>query len=84
MYWDVIEVKVEPEFTLLVRFADGVQGKVQFMPSHFIGVFKPLSDPIFFARVFIENGALTWPNEIDLAPDALYKEIKAKGKWILT
>jgi len=26
---------------------------------------------------------VTWPGEIDLAPDAMYREIKKAGKWVL-
>jgi hypothetical protein len=26
---------------------------------------------------------VTWPGEIDLAPDAMYAEIKQGGHWIL-
>ncbi len=29
------------------------------------------------------NGAVTWPGEIDLAPDAMYLEIEAAGIWML-
>jgi hypothetical protein len=28
-------------------------------------------------------GAVTWPGEIDLAPDAMYAAIAAEGKWAL-
>jgi hypothetical protein len=24
-----------------------------------------------------------WPGEIDLAPDAMYDEIKKQGRWVL-
>jgi hypothetical protein len=32
----------------------------------------------------LEYGAVTWPGEIDLAPDAMYEEIKQNGTWALT
>ena len=47
------------------------------------GVFARLADPSLFAQVFVEHGAVTWPGEIDLAPDAMYAEIKKAGIWIL-
>jgi hypothetical protein len=28
-----------------------------------------------FAQVFIDYGAVAWPGEIDLAPDAMYAQI---------
>ena len=32
-------------------------------------------DAEFFEQVYIDNGAVSWPGEIDLAPDAMYAEI---------
>jgi hypothetical protein len=29
----------------------------------------------------IEHGAVTWAGDLDLAPDAMYDEIKAAGHW---
>lgn len=83
MYCDVVDVKLEEHLTLSVRFADGVTGKVRFLPSHLTGVFTPLKQADFFAKVFINDGVVTWPGEIDLAPDAMYDEIKRNGEWIL-
>jgi Protein of unknown function (DUF2442) len=83
MYWDVIEVKISDNLNLHVRFADGTSGNVRFMPQHLTGVFEPLNDSHFFSKVFIDSGVVTWPNEIDLAPDAMYREIKKHGEWIL-
>jgi Protein of unknown function (DUF2442). len=36
-----------------------------------------------FSAVGLEHGAVTWPEEIDLAPDAMYDAIKTQGKWVL-
>jgi hypothetical protein len=83
MYWDVIEVKVVENLMLNVRFEDGTFGKVRFKQEHLTGVFEPLKNPQFFAKVFIDSGAVAWPNDIDLAPDAMYKEIKKHGEWVL-
>lgn len=83
MEWDVIEVKAEPDFQLQVRFEDGTSGRVRFMPGAFRGVFTRLEDPAEFAKVGIEFGAVTWPGELDLAPDAMYDEIKASGEFVV-
>lgn len=79
MYWDVVEVKPEPGHRLFVRFQDGVQGYLQFAVEELTGVLSPLVDVNFFNRVFIDRGAVTWPGEIDLAPDAMYAGIKPSG-----
>ena len=84
MHWDVIEVQSMQHLTLIVRFSDGTSGRIRFMPQHLVGVFEPLKNPQFFAQVYIDHGVVSWPNEIDLAPDAMYQEIKKNGEWVLT
>lgn len=47
------------------------------------GVLSKLKSPAMFNKVYLEHGVATWPGEIDLAPDAMYAEIKRSGLWIL-
>jgi hypothetical protein len=75
MYWDVVEVKPEPGYCLFVRFQDGLSGRVHLQLDELTGALAPLNDPDFFAQVFIDQGAIAWPGEIDLAPDAMYADI---------
>jgi hypothetical protein len=84
MYWDVVEIKIESYLVLFVRFSDGTCGKLRFLPTHLTGVFLPLKEPAFFEKVFIDEGVVSWPGEIDLAPDAMYHEIKKHSEWILS
>ncbi len=83
MEWDVTEVSVEARNTLFVRFKDGVQGTVEFTNTFFYGVFERLKDPKEFNRVMVVDGVVTWPGELDLAPDAMHDAIKKEGKWVL-
>ena len=78
MYWDVIEVKPEPDYCLFVRFKDGLTGRVQLSREELTGVLAPLLDVQFFERVFIDDGAVAWPGEIDLAPDAMYAQVASR------
>jgi hypothetical protein len=79
MHWDVVEVRAESGHRLFVRFADGTSGKVQLALSEFTGVLAPLRDPSFFERVFVDHGAVAWPGDIDLAPDAMYEQVVKQG-----
>lgn len=83
MDWDVIDVKIVGDRILKVRFKDGIEGVVEFQPTFFRGVFSVLSDISEFERVSVNDGVVTWPRELDLAPDAMHQEIKAYGKWVL-
>ena len=42
------------------------------------GALAPLRDEQFFSQVFIDYGAVAWPGEIDLAPDAMYAQISGQ------
>lgn len=77
--WEVTRVEVIEPFRLHVVFADGLEGEVEF--GFFTGVFEGLSDPKAFARVAAPNGFVTWPGELDLAPDAMHAEIVRRGVW---
>lgn len=82
----LIDVRTLDGFRLHVRFVDGLEGKVDMsalVRSPTAGVFARLADPSLFAQVFVEHGAVMWPGELDLAPDAMHAEIKKEGKWIL-
>ncbi|MBD3777546.1 MAG: DUF2442 domain-containing protein [Campylobacterales bacterium] len=83
MEWDVTEVNIKTDNTLFVRFRDGVQGTVEFTNSFFYGVFERLKDPAEFRRVKIVDGVLTWPGQLDLAPDAMHDAIQKNGTWVL-
>ncbi|MEI8394931.1 MAG: DUF2442 domain-containing protein [Rhodospirillaceae bacterium] len=69
-------------FRLEVRFLDGTVGGVDLAPLIFsqnAGVFSVLTDPGCFAEAFVEMGAVTWPCGLDLAPETMYRGIKAYG-----
>jgi len=83
MNYDVVSVKPLEHLRLEVRFADGLCGDVCFSESHLYGVFASLKNPEVFAAAHCERGFVEWPGEIDLAPDAMYAEIKARGTWVL-
>jgi hypothetical protein len=39
-----------------------------------------LREASFFEQVFIDNGAVAWPGEIDSAPDAMYEDIARENQ----
>ena len=78
MYWDVAEVKAEPDYCLFVRFKDGLTGHVRLRREELTGVLAPLRNVRFFEQVFIDCGAVAWPGEIDLAPDAMYAQVASQ------
>lgn len=82
--WRLRALRVLPEGQLAVTFNDGTSGIVDLsalVNEPDAGVFEALRDPAFFATAYLYCGAVTWPNGADLAPDAMYKEIRCCGVW---
>jgi hypothetical protein len=73
----IIGVRVIGPFKLALNFADGSEGTIDLWPLIVGrgGVFTPLQDPDFFARVDVdrEAGTIVWPNGVDLDPDVLFE-----------
>lgn len=40
---------------------------------------RPLADPAYFARAFIEAGALAWPNGLELSAHNLQRRLEEAG-----
>ena len=83
--WRVAEAEALPGFRLRVRFNDGATGIVEmaaFLKSERAGVFAALRDENLFRQARIVLGVVTWPGDLDLAPDATHRAIKQQGKWI--
>ena len=83
MYYDVNQIKVIGPLQLEVVFTDGSRGRVVFEPTHLTGVFASLQNSEFFNQVRINGGAVSWPGDIDLAPDAMHAAIRKSGEWVL-
>ena len=83
--WRVEEVQTFPGYRLEVKFLDGATGEVdlsRLVKGENAGIFSQLRDPVLFAQAYVEYGVVVWPGEIDLAPDAMYDEIKKHGRWV--
>ena len=77
-------IAIEPKDAarLMLRFSDGTSGTLDF--AHFIKagteMTAPLANPEFFARHFIEAGALAWPNGFDLSAGSLQRRLQEAGE----
>jgi hypothetical protein len=70
------------DFRLRVRFTDGSEGVHDFaaLVQEPGPMLESLRDPAYFARVFLEFGAPTWPNGFDIAPEWLRREMEKAGE----
>ena len=75
----VVGVAVLRDHVLRLLFGDGTAGDVDFSGEDWTGVLEPLGDPVFFAQVRAdpEAGTITWPGDLDMAPEPLYEQARA-------
>ena len=62
---------------LRLEFSDGTWGEYDFEPllQRPGSMVVPLREPSFFARFFIDEGALAWPNGFDLSAGTLHRRL---------
>ena len=75
-----ISVKVLDHYRLWIRYSDGIEGEVDL--SHLVGkgIFSRWEDYQEFGKVHIgEGGAISWDEDIDLCPDAVYLQITGRS-----
>ena len=70
----IVDVEVVGEHRLRLAFDDGVSGELDASNWGWRGVFEPLSDPAYFARVELDDelGSIRWPSGADIAPETLH------------
>jgi hypothetical protein len=77
-------IRVEPRggHRLFFQFSDGTEGERDFsdLVKSDGPMVQPLKNPDYFARVFLDLGAPTWPNGFDMAPDALNDNKREAGQ----
>jgi hypothetical protein len=68
-------------YRLKLWFTDGRAGEWDFseLANEEGSFMEPFKDPAYFDRVFLDMGALTWPNGFDWSPEALHADMDAAG-----
>ncbi len=64
--------KANDDFSFYVTFTNGENGNFDLKPFLEKGKFKELKDITNFRRFRLEEGVITWYNELDIAPDTVY------------
>jgi hypothetical protein len=76
----IVFVKPASKFAIEVGFEDGAHGIVDLADIAGRGVFLAWLEEGVFEKVKVtEVGALEWPGELDLCPDAIYLRLTGKS-----
>lgn len=77
----LIHIQPEGDSTLRLAFSDG--STAPWSAADLIArdtvMTRPLADPAYFARAFIEAGALAWPNGFELSASSLHRRLNEQG-----
>jgi hypothetical protein len=77
----LIGVMVARDQILNLTFSDGATARwsAETLIARDTVLTRPLTDSAYFARAFIEAGALAWPNGLELSPMALHRRLDEAG-----
>lgn len=69
---EICEVKTSPDFKLHLLFNNGENRTFDMKPYLQYPVFRRLENTGFFSLARVDYGTVTWPGDIDIAPETLY------------
>ena len=70
---EVNSVETVPDFELVLTFTSGERRRFDMRPYLHYPVFRRLENPGFFSLARVDYGTVTWPGDIDIAPETLYE-----------
>ena len=81
MNYTLVAANYVRQFTIWVRFDDGVEGEIDLKPELYGPLFEPLLDLTQFRKFSIhpEFHTLVWENGADIAPDFLHEKAQGSG-----
>ncbi len=73
----VVAARVISDFTVAIRFSDGVEASVDLSNDLDGPIFEPLRNPEYFRKMEVNHDihTIAWPNRADFAPEFLYAKV---------
>jgi len=73
MLLDVVNVQACPDFALMLEFDNGERRLFNMVPYMDQRPWVKLKSDNMFQAVFVENGTVAWPGNVDIDPETLYE-----------
>ena len=70
---EVNSVEAISDFGLVFTFNNGERRHFDMRPYLHYPVFRRLQNPGYFSLARVDYGTVTWPGDIDIAPETLYE-----------
>ena len=82
---EIMECRAEENYTLWLRFADGLEGRVFLGDIVHTQYFRTLCDIDTFNRVAVDpvENTVSWEGGIKLDPEALYRDLACQAQSVL-
>ena len=74
----VQEVTYLSDYTISIKFEDGVSGTIQLNDLVEKGIFKVLQDKSLFAKVYTNGHSIAWSKELEIDATAIYSDLTGK------
>ncbi|MGE0394089.1 MAG: DUF2442 domain-containing protein [Vicinamibacterales bacterium] len=75
-----MSVKALSDYRIWLCYDDGAEGEVDLSDIAGKGVFAAWNDPAVFDAVRLGiHGAIEWPGDLDLCPDAMYLRLTGRS-----
>jgi len=78
MNYRLVEARHVAQYTVWLRFSDGVEGEIDLRGELYGPMFEPLKDPEIFKSFSVhpELHTLVWPNGADFSPEFLHDKLR--------
>jgi len=78
MNYRLVEARHVAQYTVWLRFSDGVEGEIDLRGELYGPMFEPLKDPEIFKSFSVhpELHTLVWPNGADFSPEFLHDNVR--------
>jgi hypothetical protein len=73
------EVAYIKDYTIHIKFEDGISGSIQLNDLVQKGIFQELKDKSKFAKVFTNGYSVAWSNELEIDAKKIYLELTEKN-----
>ena len=77
----LVSIRPAGQAQLDLTFSDGSSGRwsAAALIERDTELTRPLREPDYFARAFVEAGALAWPNGLELSAHSLHRRLDEAG-----
>lgn len=78
MNYRLVEARHVAQYTVWLRFSDGVEGEIDLRGELYGPMFEPLKDSEIFKSFSVhpELHTLVWPNGADFSPEFLHDKLR--------